>query len=82
MREATRKKITAILENLPEDTEKQLRLFQMFLKQSSPEEGYILATLGTAIRLNRVSDLWRVIEPLSEELAEELNHTPQWGVNK
>jgi len=37
--------------DFPEDAEKQLRLFEMFLKRCSPEEGYVLATLGTAIRL-------------------------------
>lgn len=68
--------------DFPEDAEKQLRLFEMFLKKCSPEEGYVLATLGTAIRLNRVSELWRAIEPLAQDLAEELERTPQWGVDK
>lgn len=68
--------------DFPEDAEKQLRLFEVFLKQCSPEEGYVLATLGAAIRLNRVPELWRAIELLAKELAEELDRTPQWGVNK
>src|SRR6266540_2941753 len=55
--------------DFPEDAEKQLRLFEMFLKRCSPEEGYVLATLGTAIRLNRVSELWRAIEPLAERMS-------------
>ena len=64
------------MNSLAPDTEKQLRLFEMFLNASSPEEGYVIATLGTAIRLNKVIQLWKCIEQLSEKLANELNDFP------